>query len=116
MCGLSSAHSIRGLRSAASLKRSAFVGLGRRRIARDPRTQIRGLIEALQTLADEPELLPIRGLRSAASLKLGGDFVPVIAEATIRGLRSAASLKPPTSRGASRGPSSRSADSDPRPH
>ena len=63
--------------------------------ARDPRTQIRGLIEAGRVGAgafDRGE--PIRGLRSAASLKHLSDARGGPArEGSIRGLRSAASLK-----------------------
>ena len=59
---------IRGLRSAASLKpRMDTLSVSGERV--DPRTQIRGLIEAVPTQTVTIEAGPIRGLRSAASLK-----------------------------------------------
>ena len=111
-------HAIRGLRSAASLKPEPRGG-GHAAVRRDPRTQIRGLIEASgrprhqSTRRGDPRTqirglieagrfrasireaaVPIRGLRSAASLKR---HIPDQRDhhhpVPIRGLRSAASLK-----------------------
>ena len=61
--------SIRGLRSAASLKPLSARARATRS-ACDPRTQIRGLIEAeREDACDRSACAAIRGLRSAASLK-----------------------------------------------
>ena len=67
------------------------------RACRDPRTQIRGLIEAPPAGRQySVDMRPIRGLRSAASLKHCSERgVHPLACAAIRGLRSAASLKQP---------------------
>ena len=107
---------IRGLRSAASLKRS--LPARRRKCAPfDPRTQIRGLIEAT-VIADPTGIVSgdprtqIRGLIEAATRR----STSCSACGAIRGLRSAASLKPEQIPRVRREGRDRSADSDPRPH
>ena len=128
---------IRGLIEAAARRRSGSVG------HRDPRTQIRGLIEASWPRTSGSALSsPIRGLRSAASLKpdlerhdfyIGHTIDP---RTQIRGLIEAEGAPDRAGRAAGHDPRTqirglieasatsrtrirnhrRSADSDPRPH
>ena len=108
---------IRGLRSAASLKQQVDA-MVRGPILVDPRTQIRGLIEAERGRARmtfDAALDPrtqIRGLIEASSTT----WTTASRATSIRGLRSAASLKRHGVLPRSMFQRPRSADSDPRPH
>ena len=84
---------IRGLRTAASLKLLAAARVDAT-AAVYPRPPDRGLIEARSpSCSSPPGRRTIRGLRTAASLKRVWELVGDEREAAIRGLRTAASLK-----------------------